>query len=136
MVALVIVMIFWYVFTERTYFFSNFLNFYSSLGLITTPHVLYDLCLYFLFYVSFFTRVYGQEKSLSYYDLFDLGVLLIYGRTPTLILFYLLHNPTTPILPIYVDQRRSHLKENTTRSRSVVIRKIPTVPRRTLVTPD
>ena len=26
--------------------FSNFLNFYFHLGLITTPHVLYDLCLF------------------------------------------------------------------------------------------
>ena len=31
------------------------------------------------------------------------GVLL-YGRTPTLIFFYFLHNPTTPKLPIYVNQ--------------------------------
>ena len=67
---------------------------------------------------------------------YDFGVLLIYGRIPTLIFFYLLHNPTTPILPVYVDQRRSHLEEDTTRPRGMVIRQIPTVPRRTLVTPD
>ena len=42
------------------------------------------------------------------------GVLL-YGRIPTLILFHFLHNPTTPILPVNVDQRRPHLKKDTTR---------------------
>ena len=66
---------------------------------------------------------------------FDFGVLF-YGRILTLIFFYFLHNSTTPILPVYVDQRRTHLEKNTTRSRCVVIRKIPAVPRRTLVTPD
>ena len=40
-VICVIVMTFWYVYSERTYFFSNFLNFILHLGLITTPHVLY-----------------------------------------------------------------------------------------------
>ena len=71
-----------------------------------TPHVCYVhmTYVYSFSYVSFFTRLRGQEKSQSYYDLFDFGVLLIYGRTPTLILFYFLHNPTTPILPVYVDQ--------------------------------
>ena len=64
------------------------------------------------------------------------GVLMIYGRTPTLILFYFLHNPTTPILPIYVEQRRPHLEKDTTRSRGMIVRKVPTVPRRTLVAPD
>ena len=72
-------------------FFELFKNFYSSLGIDHDPYVLY---------VSFFTRSHGQEKSLSYYDLFNFGVLLIYGRIPTLIFFYLLHNPTTPILPV------------------------------------
>ena len=65
-------------------------------------------------YVLFFTRSHGQEKSLSYYDLFDFGVLL-YGHIPTLISFYFLHNPTTPILPVYVDQRQSYLEKDTTR---------------------
>ena len=76
------------------------------------------------------------EKSLSYYDLFDFRVLLIYGHTPTLILFYFFHNPTTPILPVYVNPRWPHLEKDTTRPRGMVIRQIPTVPRRTLVTPD
>ena len=67
----VIVMTFWYVLLERTYFFSNFLNFYSSLGIDHDPPCSlcsHDLCL-FLLHVSFFTRSLGQEKSLSYYDL-------------------------------------------------------------------
>ena len=63
------------------------------------------------------------------------GVLL-YGRISTLIFFCFLHNPTTPILPVYVNQRRPHLEKDTTRSRSVVIRKVSTVPRRTRITPD
>ena len=50
--------------------FSNF--FLLLLGLITTPHVLYIHMTYvypsFLMFNSF-TRVYGQEKSLLYYDL-------------------------------------------------------------------
>ena len=66
---------------------------------------------------------------------YNFGVLLIYGRTLTLILF-LLYKPTTPILSVYVDQRRSHLEKDTTRSRGMVIRKILTVPRRTLIAPD
>ena len=45
-------------------FFKTF--FILHLGLITTPHVLYV----HMTYVSFFTRSHGQEKSLSYYDLF------------------------------------------------------------------
>ena len=137
-IVFVIVMTFWYVFgTDLT--FSNFLNFYSSLGNWSRPPM-FSMFTWFMFiqfsYVSFFTRLRGQEKSLSYYDLFDFGVLLIYGRIPTLVFFHFLHNPTTPILPIDVDQRRSHLQEDTTRPRSMVIRKIPTVPRRTFVAPD
>ena len=110
--------------------FSNFLNFILHLGLITTPHVLYVHMTYvysFSSYVSHFTRSHDQEKSLSYYDLFDFGVLLIHGRIPTLIFFYFLYNPTTPILPIYIDQRRPHLEKYTAWTRGVVIWKIPTV---------
>ena len=87
-------------------------------------------------YVSFFTRSHGQEKSSLYYDLFDFGVLLFYGRTPTLIFPFLLYKPTTPILPVYVDQRRTHLEKDSTRPRGMVIRQIATVPRRTFITPD
>ena len=131
-------MTFWYVFIGTDLTFSNFLTFILHLGLITTPHVFYVhmTYVYSFSHVSFFTRSHGQEKSLSYYDLFDFGVLLIYGRTLTLILFYFLHDPTTPILPVYVDQRRPHLEKDTTRPRGMIIWKIPTVPRRTLVAPD
>ena len=98
-------MTFWYVFIGMDLLFSNFL-FHFHLGLITTPHVLYVhmTYVYSFSYVSFFTRCYGQEKSSSHYDLFDFGVLLIYGRIPTLIFFYFLYNSITPILPIYVVQ--------------------------------
>ena len=112
----VIVMTFWYVCWNGLNFFELF-KLYFHLGLITTPHVFYDhmTYVYSFSFVSFFTRSYGQEKSLSYYDLLlTLGVLL-YGRIPTLIFFYFLHNPTTPILPVYVDQQRSHLEKDTTR---------------------
>ena len=100
----VIVMTFWYVFGTDLVF-SNFLNFYFLLGIDHNPPCFlcsHDLCL-FLSYVSLFTQSHGQEKSLSYYDLFDFGVLF-YRRIPTLIFFYFLHNPTTPILPVYIDQ--------------------------------
>ena len=53
--------------------FSNFLNFYSSLGIDHDPPCSlcsHDLCLFPFSYVSFFTRSHGQEKSLSYYDPF------------------------------------------------------------------
>ena len=94
----------------------------------------HDLCL-FPFLMFFFTQSHGQEKSLLYYDLFDFGVLFS-GCIPTLIFFHFLHNPTTPILPVYVDQRRPHLEKDTSCTRGVIQRKIPTVPRRTPVTPD
>ena len=96
----------------------------------------HDLCLFSFSYVSFFARVYGQEKLLLYYDLFyDFGVLF-YGRIFTLVFFYFLHNPTTPILPVYVDQRRPHLEKDTPRPRSMIIWKFSTVPRRTPFAPD
>ena len=108
-------MTFWYVFRNGLTFFELF-KLYFHLGLITTPHVPYVhmTYVYSLSHVSFFTRSHGQEKSLSYYDLlYDFGVLL-YGCIPTLIFFYFLHNPTTPILPIYIDQRRPYLEKDTT----------------------
>ena len=57
---------------ERTQLFLNFLNFYFHLGLIMTPHVFYVhmTYVYSFSHVSFFTQSHGQEKSLSYYDLF------------------------------------------------------------------
>ena len=97
-----------------------------------TPHVHMTYVLYS--YVFFFTRCYGQEESLSYYDLFDFRVLL-YRHILTLISFYLLHS-TTPKLPIYVDQRRPHLEKDSTRLRGMVIWESTAVLRRTLFTPD
>ena len=134
----VIVMTFGYVFIGTDLIFSNFLTFILHLGLITTPHVLYVhmTYVYSLSHVSFFTRSHGQEKSLSYYDLlYDFGVLL-YGRTPTLISFCLLHVPSTPILPIDIYQQWSHLEKNTAWTSGVIIRKVSTIPRRTFFTPD
>ena len=90
---------------------------------------------YSISYVSQFTRSHGQEKSLSYYDLFDFGVLF-YGCIPTLILFYFIHNPTTPVLPVYVNQRQPHLEKDTTWPRGMVIQKVLGIPRRTLFTLD
>ena len=78
-------MTFWYVFGMDLLFFQTFI-FIFHLGLITTPHVHYV----HMTYVSFFTRSYGQEKSLSYYDLFDFGVLSILRTHP---------HPHFPLLP-------------------------------------
>ena len=66
---------------------------------------------------------------------FDFGVLF-YGRTPTLILFHFLYIPTTPELPVYIDQRRPNLEKDTTWSCGMVVWEIATVPRRTFITPD
>ena len=65
-------MTFWYVFIGTDLNFSNFLYFYLPLGLIANPHALYVHMthVYSFSHVSFFTRSHGQEKSLSYYDLF------------------------------------------------------------------
>ena len=93
-------MMFWYVIRNGLNFLELF-KLYFHLRLIMTPHVFYAHMTYVF---SFFTRSLDQEKSTSYYNLFDFGVLLIYGHIPTIILFCFFHNPTTPILPTYVDQ--------------------------------
>ena len=67
----VIVMTFWYVYRNGLQIFFE-LFFILSLGIDHDPHVLYAhmTYVYFLFLMFHsFTRVYGQEKSLSYYDL-------------------------------------------------------------------
>ena len=127
----VIVMTFWYVLWNGLNFFELF-QLLFLLGIDHDP--LCFLCSHDLCFILH-TITWPREVIL-YYDLFDFGVLLFYGRTPTFIPFYFLHKPTTPILSVYVDQRRPHLEKNTTRPRGMVIWKIPTVPRRTLVTPD
>ena len=116
-------------------YFSNFFNLYSSSKIGHNPPCSHDLCL-FLFICFHFTRSHGQEKSLLYYDLFNFRVLL-YGCTPTLIsFFHFLHNSTTPILPVYVDQRQPHLKKDTSHTRGVIQGKILRIQRRTPVAPD
>ena len=110
-------MTFWYVYRNELTFLELF-KLLFSFGIDHDPYVLYVhmTYVYFFSYVSFFTRSHGQEKSSSHYDLlYDFRVLL-YGRIPTLVLFFLLpHDTTTPILPVYIDQRRPHLEEDTTR---------------------
>ena len=134
----VIVMTFWYVCWNGLNFFELF-KLLFSLGIDHDPPrslCSHDLCLFPFLYVSFFTRYNGQEKSLSYYDLFDFGVLLIYGRIPTLILPFFLLNRTTPILAIEVLIIRTDLKKDSSRTRRVEIRQIPTVRQRTMFGPD
>ena len=133
----VIIMTFWYVFGTDL-IFSNFLNLYSSLGIDHDPPCFlcsHDLCL-FLFLCFNSSHDHMAKRSHSHIMIFyNFGVLL-HGCIFTLIFLYFLHNPTTPILPVYVNQQRPHLEKDTTRSRSVVIWKIPRIPRRTHVTPD
>ena len=118
--------------------FSNFLNFYSSLGIDHDPPCFlcsHNLCLFpFLMFHSSHDHV-AKRSHYRIMIFFDFGVLLIYRRIYTLISFYLLHDPTTPILPVYVDQRRPHLEKDATQTRGMIIWKIPTVPRRTPVGP-
>ena len=116
--------------------FLNFLNFVFTWDWSWPP--MFSMFTWLMFipfsHVSFFTRSHGQEKSLSYYDLFDFRVLL-HGHISTFIIYFL-HNPTTPILPIYVDQQRSHLEKDTTRLQCMIQREISWIPRRTLFRPD
>ena len=119
--------------------FSNYFKkyFYSHLGLITTPHVLYVQVTYVYSLFFMFHCSHDHMAKRSHYHimiLYNFRVLQ-FGRIPTLILFYFLHNPTTPELPIYVNQQWSHLEKDTTWTQCVVIWKIPTVPRRTVLTP-
>ena len=130
---------FWYVFIGTDSTFSNFLNFYSSLGIDHDPHVFYVhmTYVYSLFLMFHLSHDHMAKRSHCRIMIFStLEYKLFYRRTLTLILFYFLHNPTTPILPVYVDQRRPHLEKDTTRPRGVISRQISAVPRRTRVTPD
>ena len=96
---------------------SYFLNFFflSSPKIGHNPHVSYVhmTYVYSFSYVFHFTRSYGQEKSLLYYDLFNFGVLF-YGHIPTLIFFF--HYPTTPILTVDVFIVRADLQQDVTRT--------------------
>ena len=99
----VIVMTFWYVFIRTDLSFSNFF-FYFSLGIDHEPPCSlcsHDLCLFPFPYVSFFTRLRGQEKSLSYYDLlcdFKRTILRTHPHSPFLLLPLQPHHPYTPHL--------------------------------------
>ena len=114
--------------------FSNFFNFYSSLEIDHDPHVhmTYVYSLSYV-YISYFTQSHGQEKSLSYYDLFDFGVLF-YGHIPTLISFFHPFYPTTPILTIEIFIIGTNLQEDMGRPRCME-RKILNIWWRTLLGP-
>ena len=124
-----------YDFLVRLWNGLNFFKLYFHLGLITTPHVLYVhmTYVYSISYVSHFTRSYGQEKSLSYYDLFDFRVLF-YGCTPTLISIFFFNN-TTLILTINILIVWANLQQDMTRTRHMEWRKISSIRRRTLLSP-
>ena len=131
----VIVMTFWVRLWNGLNFFELF-KLYFHLGLITTPHVLYVhmTYVYSFSYVSFFTRSGGQEKSLSYYDLFDFGVLF-YRRILTLIFYFLIYHPT-PILTIKVLIIWADLEKSMRRPRCMEKRKILGVWWRTMFSPN
>ena len=112
---------------------------YFHLGLITTPHAFYVHMTYVNSLFLMFHSSRDHMTKRSHYRIMIFSTLeygLFYGRTPTLIFFYFLRNPTTPILSVYVDQRRPHLEKDTTRTGSMIVWEIPTVPGRTLITPD
>ena len=65
----VIVMTFWYVLSEQTYFFLNFLNFYSSFGIDHDPHVLYVHMTYVYFLFSMFLSSHDHMAKRSHYHI-------------------------------------------------------------------
>ena len=99
---------------DSTHLFQTFLTFILHPRLVTTPHVHMTYVYSFSYiYVPHFTRSHGQEKSLSYYDLFDFGVLL-YGHIPTLIPPFFLHHSTTQIFTINIFIVWANLQEHVT----------------------
>ena len=96
-------MTFWYVFWNGLNFFKLF-KLLFSLGIDHDPHILYVHMTYVYSFLMFYSsHDVMAKRSQHHIMVFYFGVL-IDGRIPTLISFYLLHKPTTPILPIYVDQ--------------------------------
>ena len=85
-------MTFWYVLRNGLNFFKLF---HFHLGLIMTPHVLYDhmTYVYSFSHVLFFTRSHGQEKSLSYYDLFRLWSITLWMHSHPHFLLLPLQSP-------------------------------------------
>ena len=120
---------------NRLNFFELF-KLYFLLGLIMTPHVFHDhmIYVYSFFHVSFFTRSHGQEKSSSYYDLFNFRVLF-YGHTPTFIFLFLLYYPT-PILTIKILIIWADLEKSVQRPRCMEKREILRVQWRTMFSPN
>ena len=125
---------FWYVFWNGLNFFELFKLLFSN-GIDHDPHVFYVhmTYVYSFSYVSFFTRSHGQEKSLSYYDLFNFRVLF-YGRIPTLISFSLF-NHTPPILAIEILIIQAYLKKHMRQPRCMEKRKILSIRWRTVFGP-
>ena len=93
----------------------------------------HDLSLFPFSYVTFFTRLHGQEKSLSYYDLFNFRVLF-YRCIPTLISIFSFH-PTTPILTVDVFIVWADLQQDMARTWRMERRKITTIWWRTSLWP-
>ena len=118
--------------------FFELFKFYSSLGIDHNPHVLYVHMTYVYSLFFMFHPSHENMAKRSHYRImifYNFGVLIC-GRIPTLILFYFLHNPTTPILPIYVDQRRPDLEKDTTCMSGMVVWQTSAVSGRTLLAPD
>ena len=109
--------------------------FYFLFGIDHDPHA-HMIYVYSISLMFHFSHEYVAKRSHYRIMIFYNFGVLFYGRTPTLILFHFLHNPTTPILPVYIGQQWTHLEKNTTQSRGMIIREVLTVPGRTLLTPD
>ena len=101
---------------NRLIFFFELFKLYFHLGLVTTPHVLHVHMTYD------YSLCFNHMAKRSHYCImiFSTSEFLFYGRIPSLIFFHFLHNPTTPILPIYVDQQRPDLEKDTTWPRGVI----------------
>ena len=92
-------------------FFQTFLTFILLPRLVTTHHV-HMTYIYSFFHVlcSHFTQSHGQEKSLSYYDLLDFGVIILQMHLNPHFLFLLL----SPLLPQPHHHNTHHLSLHST----------------------
>ena len=133
----VIVMTFWYVFGTDFNFFELFILF--SLGIDHDPHVLYVHMTYVYSIFLMFHSSHDHMAKRSHYRImifFDFGVLLIYGRIPTLVFSFFLLPHTTPILAIDVLVIRTDLEKDSPRTRRMEIWQIPAIWRWTMFGPD
>ena len=96
----VIVMTFWYVYSERTYFFSNFLNF--ILGLITTPHVHYVHMTYVYSFLMFHSSHDHMAKR-SHYRIMIFSTSEYYSMDASPLSFSSISSTTPP--PLYSPLR-------------------------------